>query len=154
MAVSKLMTEKKMNQKFRLLMLVLILILVACGGSSESTETDNNQGQSEVQMDPETGLEINPNPIPTSGQFIVEGIMVSNTLVPQDSPEFTVQSPAGKNYRMLSQPLSAITYEDGSAVDAPAFVRGLPMRATVSVGSNNQTSTLTTTNLVVLQQAP
>ena len=147
-----------MNKKFCLLMLLFVLILVACGGGGDSTEgenteTDNSQEQPEVQVDPETGLEINPDPIPTSGEFIVEGIMVSNTLIPQDSPEFTIQSPAGKNYRMRSQPLSAITYEDGSAVEVTAFVRGVPMRATVSV-ENSQTSVLITTNLTVLQETP
>lgn len=146
-----------MNKKVCLLMLVLVLLLVACGGGGnegENTESDNSQKQPEVQVDPETGLEINPDPIPTSGQFIVEGIMVSNTLIPQDSPEFTIQSPAGKNYRMRSQALSTITYEDGSAVEVPAFVHGVPMRATVSVESSSETSVLTTTNLTVLQEAP
>lgn len=146
-----------MNKKVCLLMLVFVLLLVACGGGGnegESTESDDSQEQPEVQVDPETGLEINPDPIPASGQFIVDGIMVSNTLIPQDSPEFTIQSPAGKNYRMRSQALSAITYEDGSAVEVSAFVTGVPMRATVSVESSSQTSVLTTTNLTLLQEAP
>jgi hypothetical protein len=81
--------------------------------------------------DPDTGLEINPPEVVPGVEFIVRGEIVNANLTPQDSPEFVVLSPSGTRYRIRSQHVNEITYEDGSKPALHEFQRGMLVQATV-----------------------
>lgn len=65
-------------------------------------------------IDPETGLEINPDPIPFGVEFIARGEVIGMNLTPQNKPEFVIRSPAGQTYRIATQGLDQIFLLDGS----------------------------------------
>lgn len=81
--------------------------------------------------DPDTGLEINPPEVVPGVEFIVRGEIVNANLTPQESPEFVVLSPSGTRYRIRSQHVNEITYEDGSKPALHEFQRGMLIQATV-----------------------
>lgn len=82
-------------------------------------------------IDPATGLEINPPQIIPGVDYLVVGEIMSFNLIPQDSPEFVVLSPAGVRFRIHPQPVDQITYEDGTVPAKMDFKRGMPIMATV-----------------------
>lgn len=81
--------------------------------------------------DPDTGLEINPPTVVPGVDFIVRGEIVNANLTPQDSPEFVILSPSGTRYRIRSQNVLEISYEDGSKPALHEFQRGVLVQATV-----------------------
>jgi hypothetical protein len=82
-------------------------------------------------IDPETGLEINPPEVVPGADFLVRGDIVTATLTPQDAPEFVIIAPSGTRYRIRSQPVSGIFFEDGSQPRPHEFAIGIPVQATV-----------------------
>ena len=82
-------------------------------------------------IDPETGLEINPEVVGPGSEFIVRGEIISMNLTPQDRPEFVVKAPSGQNYRIATQALSDIYFEDGETQLAPyEYRQGMRAQAT------------------------
>lgn len=81
--------------------------------------------------DPDTGLEINPPTVVPGVDFIVRGEIVNANLTPQDSPEFVVLSPSGTRFRIRSQHVNDILYEDGTKPALHEFQRGVLIQATV-----------------------
>ncbi len=81
--------------------------------------------------DPDTGLEINPPSVVPGVDFIVRGEIVNANITPQDSPEFLILSPSGTRFRIRSQPVSDITYDDGTQPALHEFKRGVLVQATV-----------------------
>jgi hypothetical protein len=120
-------------KKFLFLWVLLVVALAACGGGEPST-TNTGDAEEEVvveeQIDEETGLPFNPEQAP-DGEFVIEGVLSSLTLTPQNKPEFVVQLPSGKRYRLRSQPLNETFYEDGSPITPPEIRQGMMVRATV-----------------------
>lgn len=103
-------------------------------------------------MDQTTGLEINPNPAPQSGEFIVEGPVTAVNAIPQDKPTFTVRIPGGISYTIHAQPLSEILVEDGTQLRPHEFRPGLIVRATVRFDATVQGGTpgFVTEDMVIL----
>ncbi len=81
--------------------------------------------------DPDTGLEINPPSVVPGVDFIVRGEIVNASLTPQDSPEFVVLAPSGTRYRIRSQHVNDIFYDDGTQPALHEFKRGVLLQATV-----------------------
>lgn len=108
----------------KLFLITFMVFLVACGSGGESA-------QEEYATDEATGLPLNPETIP-EGDFVVEGTISSMNLTPQTSPEFVLSSPSGRTYRVRTQPLPAITYDDGETVGVANFVQGMQVRAVIS----------------------
>lgn len=82
-------------------------------------------------MDPETNLEINPAAVVPGVDFIVRGEIVNANLTPQESPEFVIIAPSGTRFRIQTQPVSSISYEDGTVPALHEFQRGVLIQATV-----------------------
>jgi hypothetical protein len=80
---------------------------------------------------------VNPEEIPRGQPFIVRGEILTMNLTPQTEPEFVVQSPAGRNFRLRAQPLVQIFYEDGTTQLAPYELRiGMKAEATVTLAAD------------------
>jgi len=102
--------------------------------------------------DPDTGLEINPAKITPGVDYIVRGELVNHNLTPVESPEFMVISPAGVRYRIRSQPLDQIFYEDGTQPAPHQYKRGMLVQATVRQEEGSAPTTLVnSTDFVLLQ---
>mgnify|MGYP000852540448 CR=1 FL=1 len=103
-------------------------------------------------IDPDTGLEINPATITPGVDYIVRGELVNHNLTPATSPEFMVISPAGVRYRIRSQALEQIFYEDGTQPAPFQYKRGMLIQATVRQEEGSAPTTLVnSTDLVLLQ---
>ena len=70
--------------------------------------------------------------VPANAEFVIEGVVSSLTLTPQDKPEYVVTLPSGKRYRIRSQPLSETFFDDGTAVSPSTLRQGMTVRATVA----------------------
>ena len=103
-------------------------------------------------VDQTTGLEINPNPAPQTGEFIVEGPVTAVNAIPQDKPTFTVRIPGGISYTIHAQPLTEILVEDGTGLRPHEFRPGLIVRATVRFDATVQGGTpgFVTEDMVIL----
>lgn len=102
-------------------------------------------------VDPDSGLEINPPTIVPGVDFIVRGTVISFNLTPQESPEFLIESPAGVRYRVSSQPVPEISFEDGTVLLPHQYQRGVFAQATVrQEEGSGVTSVVTTDNLMLL----
>jgi hypothetical protein len=123
-------------KNFLFLWSLLVLALAGCGGGEAATSTTSSQTNDEEeavveeQVDEETGLPFNPEEAP-DGEFVIEGVVSSLTLTPQDKPEYVVQLPSGKRYRIRSQPLSETFFDDGTPVSPSTLRQGMTVRATV-----------------------
>jgi hypothetical protein len=120
-------------KKVLFLWFLLLFALSACGGGGPAT-TNSDAGEEVVvedQVDEETGLPFNPEEAP-DGEFVIEGVVSSLTLTPQDKPEYVVTLPSGKRYRIRSQPLSETFFDDGTAVSPSTLRQGMTVRATVA----------------------
>lgn len=82
-------------------------------------------------IDTDTNLEINPPTVVPGVDFIVRGEIVNANLTPQDSPEFVILAPSGTRFRIRSQQVSDIAYEDGTVPALHEFQRGVLVQATV-----------------------
>lgn len=101
--------------------------------------------------DPDTGLEINPPTVVPGVDFIVRGEIVNANLTPQDSPEFVIISPSGTRFRIRSQPVPDIAYEDGTVPALHEFQRGVLVQATVRQEEDaGATITVHSTDLTLL----
>ena len=124
-------------RNFLFLWFLLAFALAACGGGEPTTTNSGNEPAAdeevvvEDQVDEETGLPFNPEEAP-DGEFIIEGVVSSLTLTPQDKPEYVVTLPSGKRYRIRSQPLSETFFDDGTAVSPSTLRQGMTVRATVA----------------------
>lgn len=101
--------------------------------------------------DPDTGLEINPPTVVPGVDFIVRGEIVNANLTPQESPEFVILSPSGTRFRIRSQPVPDISYEDGTQPALHEFQRGVLIQATVRQEEDaGATITVQSTDLTLL----
>lgn len=119
----------------------------------EAAADDPNQiaGMPTSGTDPDTGLEINPPTIVPGVDFIVRGTVISFNLTPQDDPEFLIESPAGVRYRVNSQPVPEISFEDGTVLLPHQYQRGVFAQATVrQEEGSGVTSVVVTDNLMLL----
>lgn len=123
-------------KRYYFLWFLLIFALAACGGGGGAAEpaADGSDAEEETAaediIDPETGLVVNPEADPGT-EFIVEGPISSLTLIPQTKPEFVIELPSGKRYRIRSQALSETFYEDGTEIEPHTIRQGMHIRATV-----------------------
>ena len=113
-----------MTMRRKLLIVALILFLTACGSDGETI-------QEEYTIDEVTGLPLNPETIP-EGDFVIEGTISNMNLTPQSAPEFVLKVSSGKTYRVRSQPLPDIFYDDGEVVGVANFSQGMQVRAIIS----------------------
>ena len=81
--------------------------------------------------DPETGLEINPENVNPGDTFIVRGTIISMNLTPITSPEFLIQEPNGRKYRIRTQSLDDTYFLDGSQWKPFEYQLGVGGQATV-----------------------
>jgi hypothetical protein len=101
--------------------------------------------------DPDTGLEINPPGVVPGVAFIVRGEIVNANLTPQDSPGFVILSPSGTRYRIRSQHVNDITFEDGEKPALHEFKRGVLIQATVQQAEDaGETITVQSSDLMLL----
>ncbi len=101
--------------------------------------------------DADTGLEINPPAVVPGVDFIVRGEIVNANLTPQESPEFVILSPSGTRFRIRSQPVPEISYEDGTQPALHEFQRGVFVQATVRQEEDaGATITVHSTDLTLL----
>lgn len=115
---------KRVSDSMKWLVSILALFLVTCSGNGIIGEAE------EYETDPVTGLPFNPTTVPTT-EFVVDGRVQSLSLTPQTAPEFVVQAPSGKTYRIRSQALSNIHYDDGQQVLVHEFRNNMRVTATV-----------------------
>lgn len=118
---------------------------------AEATSGDTIAGRPANGTDPDTGLEINPPSVVPGVDFIVRGEIVNANLTPQDSPEFVILAPSGTRYRIRSQNVMDITYEDGTQPALHEFQRGVLVQATVRQDEGaGATITVNSTDLTLL----
>ncbi len=102
-------------------------------------------------IDPETGLEINPEPIPFGVEFIARGEVISMNLTPQTEPEFVIRGPNGIIYRIATQALSDIYLLDGSQLQPFEYRQGMEAMATVLMAADASLSdVLSSGNFVII----
>jgi hypothetical protein len=109
------------------------------GEEGEPADSGESSGESGMLMsgaDPATGLEINPEAVVAGVEFIVRGEIASMTLTPTTAPEFVIESPAGKRYRIRSQDLANTFFEDGSQLEPHQYRQGMMAQATVFLDPN------------------
>jgi hypothetical protein len=120
---------------------------------AEPAADDANQiaGRPTSGIDPDTGLEINPSQIVPGVDFIVRGTMISFNMTPQTNPEFLIEAPDGTRYRVQSQPVPEIAFEDGTVLLAHQYQRGMFAQATVrQEEGSGVTSVVTSDDLTLL----
>ena len=100
--------------------------------------------------DADTGLEINPDVVNPGDTFIARGIVISMNLTPVTEPEFLIQAPSGTKYRMRTQALEDMFFDDGSQWQAYEFRQGVGALATVSLDASASLSDVATTEDLVL----
>ncbi len=98
--------------------------------AEEAATADMVAGRPASGIDPDTGLEINPAAITPGVDYIIRGELTSVNLTPQDSPEFMITSPAGVRYRIRTQPVPQILYDDGTQPALHEITRGTLAQAT------------------------
>lgn len=103
------------------------------GESGDAPASDGPMvaGRPATGIDPDTNLEINPPAVVPGVDFIVRGEIVNANLTPQESPEFVILSPDGTRFRIRSQAVADIAYEDGTVPALHEFQRGVLVQATV-----------------------
>ncbi len=126
--------------------------------TTEETEATQEEGataeeESGLQMsgiDPETGLEINPENVNPGDTFIIRGTIISMNLTPTTSPEFLIEAPSGQRYRIRSQPLDEIFFEDGSQIKPHEYRQGMKAMATATLAADATITDLPVTNDLTL----
>jgi len=116
-------------------------------------ETEGATGFGDMLMsgiDPETGLEINPDVVGPGDTFIVRGIVISMNLTPVTEPEFLIQAPSGTKYRMRTQALADMFFNDGSQWQAFEFRQGVGATATVTLDTSASLSDVARSEDMVL----
>jgi hypothetical protein len=118
------------------LLTIGLLFLVACGGGGTAASSTTAAAPTDppvIETDPETGLAVNPIPVPADGEFIVRGEISAATLIPQDRPYFTVKIP-GASYSFTAQPVREIFLDDGTQLAPHLIGPGLTVHATLKWG--------------------
>ncbi|KAA3660571.1 MAG: hypothetical protein DWQ04_19035 [Chloroflexi bacterium] len=100
--------------------------------------------------DPETGLEINPDMINPGDTFIARGIVISMNLTPVTEPEFLIQAPSGTKYRMRTQALADMFFDDGTQWKPHEFRQGVGATATVTLDASASLSDVSNTEDLIL----
>jgi hypothetical protein len=121
------------------------------GGEAEPAPEQPEAPEEDSTIDTETGLLLNPDQIFTGVEFVVKGKIVSMNLTPQERPEFVLQAPSGKRYRIRSQSLADTFTADGRQLKAFEYRQGMMAKATVilPLGSTS-TDILVTQNFMLL----
>ena len=102
-------------------------------------------------IDPDTNLEVNPPTVVPGVDFIVRGEIINANLTPQESPEFVILAPSGTRFRIRSQQVSDIVYEDGTVPALHEFQRGVLVQATVRQEEDaGATITVQSSDLILL----
>jgi hypothetical protein len=103
--------------------------------------------------DPETGIEINPDTFGPGDEFIVRGTIISMNLTPTVSPEFLIEAPSGRKYRIRSQDLAETYFDDGAQLRPHEYRQGILAEATVSLPSDaGPADILLTDDLTLLRE--
>ena len=117
----------------------------------EAAGGDLIAGRPASGTDPDTGLEINPAAVVPGVDFIVRGEIVNANLAPQETPEFVVLAPSGTRFRIRSQHVKEIFYDDGTQPALHEFQRGVLLQATVRQEEDaGATITVNSTDLTLL----
>lgn len=102
-------------------------------------------------VDPDTGLEINPEAWAPGDTFIVRGELVTMNLTPQTEPEFVIQAPNGRRYRIATQALADIFFNDGSQIQAFQYRQGMLATTTAMLAATaGPTDILTSEDFMLL----
>lgn len=118
---------------------------------AEAAAVDLIAGRPASGIDPDTGLEINPAAVVPGVDFIVRGEIVNANLTPQETPEFVVLAPSGTRFRIRSQHVKEIFYDDGTQPALHEFQRGVLLQATVRQEEDaGATITVNSTDLTLL----
>lgn len=118
---------------------------------AEAAAADLIAGRPASGIDPDTGLEINPAAVVPGVDFIVRGEIVNANLTPQETPEFVVLAPSGTRFRIRSQHVKEIFYDDGTQPALHEFQRGVLLQATVRQEEDaGATITVNSTDLTLL----
>lgn len=121
------------------------------GGDAEASDGEGVY----FGIDPETGLEINPDPIPFGVEFIARGEVIGMNLTPQDKPEFVIRSPGGQTYRIATQGLDQIFLLDGSQLKPFEYKLKMEAMATAYFPPDASLSdVLTSSNFVIVALPP
>ena len=100
--------------------------------------------------DPDTGLEINPEDVNPGDTFIVRGTIISMNLTPITSPEFLIQAPSERKYRIRTQTLDDTYFMDGSQWKPFEYQIGVGGQATVTLDVTAGPSDVPTADDLVL----
>ena len=107
----------------------------------------------DLRIDPNSGLLINPDPLPDDDSFIVEGTLMEVDLTSADAPQLAVRLPSGETVNIVTQPVDQILDTASTNVDLTAYeyevspLNPLRIRATVQKQNNGL---LTSDDLIVL----
>ena len=102
-------------------------------------------------IDPDTGLEINPDPIPYGTDFIVRGEVIQMNLTPQTEPEFVIRAANGLTYRIATQGLADVFLLDGGQLKPFEYKNGMEAMATAFLPPDASLSdVLTSSDFVII----
>ena len=101
-------------------------------------------------IDPDTGLEINPEAVNPGDTFIVRGTIISMNLTPITSPEFLIQAPNERKYRIRTQTLDDTYFMDGSQWKPFEYQIGVGGQATVTLDASASPSDVPISDDLVL----
>lgn len=121
--------------------------------AGDEAEGDMVAGRPASGTDPETGLAINPEVYAAGEEFIVRGRILSMTLTPTTAPEFLIEAPSGRRYRMRSQDLAQTFFDDGTQIRPHEYRQGMLVQATVAFPPGaGPTDILRSENLTLLHE--
>lgn len=133
---------------------------------SDATATDSGDGEGSDEVagatvagrpasgtDPETGMNINPDTFGPGDEFVVRGTIISMNLTPTVSPEFLIEAPSGRKYRIRSQDLAETYLDDGTQLRPHEYRQGMLAQATASLASDaGPADILLSENLILLRE--
>ena len=121
--------------------------------TDEPVEEEADSGFGDLPLsgtDPDSGLAINPDIVNPGDTFIARGIVISMNLTPVTEPEFLIQAPSGTKYRMRTQALEDMFFDDGSQWQAYEYRQGVGATATVTLDASASLSDVAMTEDLVL----
>ena len=130
------------------------------GTSATSGEASDDEaggdliaGRPTSGTDPETGLDVNPETFGPGDEFVVRGTIISMNLTPTVSPEFLIEAPSGRNYRIRGQDLAETYFDDGTQLRPHEYRQGMLAEATVALPSDaGPADILVSENLTLLRE--
>lgn len=126
------------------------------GGATGSVQVQENAanellaGRPVAGIDPDSGLEINPLDPQQGVEYVVRGQLVSFNLIPQNKPEFVLRAPHGTTYRIQSQPVPDIFFQDGSQLAPHEYQRFMLAEATILLEDASEPTTVVKSQDLVL----